>query len=462
MVEQAEGLNQFFEIIDLPQTGWETFWEDIVIWEKYRRFLLNYADFMVSLDETSLPDWNIYKNVSFQGPPGTGKTTLALGYANEMAKRWRRRNHSSTKLLRLKAEGFFSHLLGATAKTIAQTFDNVPWLARRHSIVILIDEVESLALTRKAVTANPHEPSDLVRGVNTLLTQVDRIRHLPGVLLLTTSNLSEVIDEALVSRTDLTIRFALPDASSRARIIETSLDKLRAWLPPLSGEQYAELARLTAGFSGRDLVRLAFWGVMVTGKEPRRLDFADFCQAIAEVRLQLENQKEKEEMTMEDTTRETDVLERYLSLGGTHLPGEAAQILVNTLDRLAQLTAFPGRQELGEALLGSQKCLTTMLAAQLLHAVEVCFAGEVLRITFLYFPDPEGREDNLDLSILQYTPLKTEEMEIRFRVTEPEFARFLGIEEVEELSMPGLKFSVAPHQDRCLEERPEEGRRLFS
>ena len=44
------------------------------------------------------------------------------------------------------------------------------------------------------------EPSDAIRVVNALLTQIDHIKRYPNVLILTTSNITEAIDLAFVDR----------------------------------------------------------------------------------------------------------------------------------------------------------------------------------------------------------------------------------------------------------------------
>lgn len=69
-------------------------------------------------------------------------------------------------------------------------------------VCILIDEVESLAHARKACV-NGTEPSDSIRVVNALLTQLDQLRSYPNVFVFTTSNVTEAIDLAFVDRADL-------------------------------------------------------------------------------------------------------------------------------------------------------------------------------------------------------------------------------------------------------------------
>lgn len=45
----------------------------------------------------------------------------------------------------------------------------------------------------RASALSRNEPGDAIRAVNALLTQIDRIRRFPNVLVLATSNISKVI-----------------------------------------------------------------------------------------------------------------------------------------------------------------------------------------------------------------------------------------------------------------------------
>ena len=47
------------------------------------------------------------------------------------------------------------------------------------------------------------EPSDAIRVVNALLTQLDQVKRYPNVLILTTSNVTGAIDLAFVDRSAL-------------------------------------------------------------------------------------------------------------------------------------------------------------------------------------------------------------------------------------------------------------------
>ena len=69
-------------------------------------------------------------------------------------------------------------------------------------VCVLIDEVESLTAARSGA-ASGAEPSDAIRVVNAVLTQIDQLRQRDNVLILTTSNSSEAIDLAFVDRADI-------------------------------------------------------------------------------------------------------------------------------------------------------------------------------------------------------------------------------------------------------------------
>jgi SpoVK/Ycf46/Vps4 family AAA+-type ATPase len=62
-------------------------------------------------------------------------------------------------------------------------------------LVVLIDEVESLTAARAGAVSG-QEPSDALRVVNALLTQLDKLKHKKNVLFMATSNLVTAIGMA--------------------------------------------------------------------------------------------------------------------------------------------------------------------------------------------------------------------------------------------------------------------------
>lgn len=60
----------------------------------------------------------------------------------------------------------------------------------------MTDEVESLTAARAGAMSGK-EPSDALRVVNALLTQLDKLKHRKNCLVMTTSNLSGAIGASL-------------------------------------------------------------------------------------------------------------------------------------------------------------------------------------------------------------------------------------------------------------------------
>ena len=49
------------------------------------------------------------------------------------------------------------------------------------------------------------EPSDAIRAVNALLTQLDGLKRFPNAMVMTTSNITEAIDVAFLDRADIKV-----------------------------------------------------------------------------------------------------------------------------------------------------------------------------------------------------------------------------------------------------------------
>lgn len=105
-------------------------------------------------------------------------------------------------------------------------FTNIKQVAEHPQslVVILIDEVESLVFARDAVSSS--EPSDSLRVVNAVLTQLDQLRKYSNVLVLTTSNLTSTIDLAFVDRADLKQFIGQPNIEAVYEILRSAIDEL--------------------------------------------------------------------------------------------------------------------------------------------------------------------------------------------------------------------------------------------
>lgn len=131
-----------------------------------------------------------------------------------------------THLFEINSHSLFSKWFSESGKLVQKLFGSIRDVAehKQSLVVVLIDEVESIAYNRDSVSSS--EPSDSLRVVNAVLTQLDQLRRFPNVLVLTTSNLTSTIDIAFIDRADLKQFIGEPNAEATYEILKTAIDEL--------------------------------------------------------------------------------------------------------------------------------------------------------------------------------------------------------------------------------------------
>lgn len=174
------------------------------------------------------------KGVLLYGPPGTGKTMLAKAVATE----------SEANFISVKGPEFLSKWVGESERAIREIFRKARSAA---PTVIFFDEIDATATTRSTnSTSNVTE-----RVVSQLLTEIDGLEELKGVMVIAASNRPELIDPALLrpGRFDRLISVGLPDAETREAILRIHVGSI-----PMSEDANLEhVAALTDTFSGAEL-----------------------------------------------------------------------------------------------------------------------------------------------------------------------------------------------------------------
>jgi SpoVK/Ycf46/Vps4 family AAA+-type ATPase len=222
------------------------------------------------------------------GPPGTGKTTLAQGLAQAAALRMAPRG--ATTLVEIDPHAFPSELLGESQRAVSKLFlDTLPELAaRRPHMVVLIDEVEALAVRRSSASFDTN-PVDVHRATDAVLAGLDQLRtRCPHVVLVVTTNFIEAVDEAVLSRADLVLRTTLPDVETIVGIIRSSLEELAGqWqeILPIAAdhELHVELAKACDGLDGRRVRKAVLAGLTrrpETALSPGLLTADDLREAV--------------------------------------------------------------------------------------------------------------------------------------------------------------------------------------
>ena len=221
------------------------------------------------------------------GPPGTGKTTMGRGLAQVAALALAR--EGATTLVEINPHAFPSDMLGESQRNVTRLLtETIPEIAaRRPFTVVLVDEVESFAVSRSAASFEAN-PVDVHRATDAVLLGIDEIaKKLPAVLFVTTTNFIQAVDSAFLSRADLVMRFQLPDRETIARILEHALGELAVQWPALqtmAGDRarIAELAARCEGWDGRRVRKLVLAALaqrLEVARDPAALSWEDFLEA---------------------------------------------------------------------------------------------------------------------------------------------------------------------------------------
>lgn len=130
-------------------------------------------------------------------------------------------------LIEINAHSLFSKWFSESGKLVMKLFKKIFEIVEDEEsfVCVLIDEVESLTAARKSALSGS-EPSDSIRVVNALLTQLDHLKRYKNVLILTTSNITEAIDLAFVDRADIKQYIGPPSVQGRYSILRSCLMEL--------------------------------------------------------------------------------------------------------------------------------------------------------------------------------------------------------------------------------------------
>ncbi len=225
-------------------------WEDIGGLQKVKEELaeaiewpLKHADLFLEADVKSP------KGILLYGPPGTGKTMIAKAVATT----------SEANFISVKGPELLSKWVGESEKGVREIFRK----ARQASpCIVFFDELDAVAPRRGGSDGDSHVTE---RVISQMLTEMDGLEDLKGVVVIGATNRPDIIDEALLrpGRFDRMLEVPVPDKEARMQIF-----RIHTRNKPLNGSvSLDKLVEMTDGYTGADVAALVNAAAMSAIKE---------------------------------------------------------------------------------------------------------------------------------------------------------------------------------------------------
>ncbi|BAJ49944.1 AAA family ATPase [Candidatus Caldarchaeum subterraneum] len=188
------------------------------------------------------------RGILLYGPPGTGKTLLAKAVATE----------SQANFISVKGPEVLSKWVGESEKAVREIFRKARETA---PCIIFFDELDSIAPRRGIHT----DAGVTDRIVNQLLTEMDGMQSLKGVVVLGATNRPDILDPALLrpGRFDRVLYVPPPDKNARLAIFKIHTREM-----PLDQDvDLEQLAALTEGYTGADIEAVVREAALIAARE---------------------------------------------------------------------------------------------------------------------------------------------------------------------------------------------------
>jgi len=262
--EQAEADDSF--VIQNPPP---IKWDDVIGLEQAKKAILESIIYPMKRPDLFPLGWP--RGILLFGPPGCGKTMIAAAVANEI----------DAVFMHVDASLIMSKWLGESERNIAKIFN----AARKYEssgkpVIIFIDEVDSLAAMRL------NEVGGEARARNQLIKEMDGLLDKGRkslIYILAATNKPWLLDEPFIRRFQKRIYIGLPNYEARLKLFQYYAGKLN-----LDNVDFAELARITEGYSAADIysicvevqTRIVSEFFEQGGDELRKITMEDFLEVI--------------------------------------------------------------------------------------------------------------------------------------------------------------------------------------
>ena len=217
-------------LIDIPNIKWE----QVGGLDEAKQYLKEMVEWPLNHPE-AFTNMGIKppKGILLYGVPGTGKTLLAKAVANE----------SDANFISIKGPELLSKWVGESEKHIREMFKKAKQVA---PCIIFFDEIDSIAPKRG------HSTNDVTDKVITqMLTEMDGLEGLEGVIIIGATNRPDIIDPALMrpGRFDRHVYVPVPDADTKKMIFKIHTKKM-----PLAKDIHiADFIKKSENYVGADI-----------------------------------------------------------------------------------------------------------------------------------------------------------------------------------------------------------------
>ena len=201
------------------------------------------------------------------GAPGTGKTLIAKAIANE----------AKANFISIKGPEMISKWVGESERAVREVFKKAKQAAPS---IIFLDEFESIAGVRRSMSG---EGSDVMnRVVNQILSSMDGVESMEGVIVVAATNRPEMIDPALLrsGRFERVLHVPPPDRKSRLEILKIHSSEM-----PLGRFNLDDLVDRLENYTGADIEAICREAALIAMRAGRKsVSKSHFEEAINRVR----------------------------------------------------------------------------------------------------------------------------------------------------------------------------------
>ena len=208
------------------------------------------------------------RGILLYGPPGTGKTLIAKAVANE----------SNANFISIKGPEILSKWVGESEKAVRELFKRAKQVA---PTIVFLDELDAIA-PRRGVYSGSHVTESVV---NQLLTSMDGLESMEGVVVIGATNRPDIIDPGLLrpGRFDRLLLVPAPDKEARIEILKIHTKDM----PLDKNVDLKEIAERSEGYSGADLEALCREAAMIAlrkNEKAKKVTLSNFEEAFKIVR----------------------------------------------------------------------------------------------------------------------------------------------------------------------------------